>query len=67
MLYTFQIQSNIPLQYNPYKQSTINSILIRVHNHDGFSSTTEYEHSSQQQSKPTIGLCPMPACINPYA
>jgi len=42
-------------------------MLIRVHNHDGFCSTTEYEHSSQQQRKPTTGLCPMPACINAYA
>ena len=59
MLYTFQTKSNTALQYNPYTQSIINSMLICVHNHDGCCSTTEYEHSSQQQSKPTIGLCPM--------
>jgi len=47
-------------------QSIINSMLIREHNHDDCCSTTAFEHSSQQQSKPTIGLCPMPACIKAH-
>lgn len=41
-------------------QSTITSTLNCVCNYYGFHSTTKYEHSPQQQSKPTTGLCPMP-------